>query len=925
MTATEQKQAAHKFTELWLRYKEGKNEIEITQKFWMNLLRTVYGVQNVEEFIDFERKVRVDDKPKRIDGYIPSTKVLIEQKKRGTPLDKKIHQSDSEELTPYEQAKRYADNLRNELRPNWIVVCNFDEFRIHDLNSDTPSHFETVRLSELATDYHRMKFLQDISSTKIYKETEVSRKAGKLIGEIYAELEKQYGSNMTDMQKHELNVLCVRLVFCLYAEDAEIFEKNQFGDYLRDCPIEMFRYKLNDLFAALGTKNRESLFIDPRAKSFKYVNGGLFNDTSISIPPITQKVKDLLVNRASDELNWSGISPTIFGAMFESTLNPETRHDGGMHYTSVENIHKVIGPLFLDALQDELEDIFAMPEGRSRRNRLLNFQDKLASITCMDPACGSGNFLTETYISLRRMENRILRDLHRNDTLLIGEFNNPVKVSIEQFHGIEINDFAVSVAKTAMWIAENQMRTETEDIVKLHDDFLPLTRHTNVQHGDALRMEWSDLVSPDKLSYIIGNPPFLGYSNQSKEQREDLQEVFVDEKGKPYKNVGKLDFVAAWYMKSAQMMQQNPKIRTALVSTNSITQGEQVAILWRPLVERFGLQIHFAWRTFVWDGDANVHCIIIGFGKEKSNHTPRIFDGEACIEAKHINAYLLDMEDVWVENNKKQISGAPKMCKGSQPTGNFNVSEEERQMLQQNHPELMPYIRRFMGATEFINNQFRYCFWLKEASPNIIRRCPWLMNRIEDIKKQREKSTKAATRKKAETPTLFDEDRQPDSDYLLVPRHSSEKREYIPIGFMTKDVICGDANLLVADATLYHFGVLTSSLHMAWTAIIGGKIKSDPRYSNDIVYNNFPWPEVTESQKDEIMVLAQKVLDERNRWTDSSLADLYDVNSMPPELRKAHKNLDKAVLKLYGLKPDTDEMNIVKHLLMLYKRIKEEE
>ena len=923
MNHTEQKQAAKKFAIFWQKYKEGQNEIQITQKFWLNLLRTVYGVENVEEFIDFEAKVRVDGKSKRIDGLIPSTKVLIEQKKRGITLDHKINQSDKLELTPYEQAKRYADHLPNKSRPNWIVTCNFDEFHIHDLNSESPERYETVRLEDLPNEYHRMKFLQDISSTHIYKEIEVSRKAGKLIGDIYTELEKQYGGHMDDRQKHELNVLCVRLVFCLYAEDAGIFDKNQFGDYLRDFPTEMLHYKLKDLFIALGSSNREGLFIDPKAKKFKYVNGGLFSDTTLNVPPITPEVKDLLIGEASDKLDWGGISPTIFGALFESTLNPQTRHDGGMHYTSIENIHKVIDPLFLDDLKDELEDILCTGTAKQRRRKLVDYQEKLAKVNCLDPACGSGNFLTETYLSLRRLENRALKEIYR-DGPLMGGLLNPIRVNISQFYGIEINDFAVSVAKTAMWIAEYQMREETGEIVKLEDDFLPLKSYANIHQGNALRTDWQQIVNPDNLAYIIGNPPFLGYSNQNSAQKEDLLSVFVDEKGKSYKNTGKIDYVAGWYMKSALMMQANPKVQTALVSTNSITQGEQVANIWKPLVERFGLHIDFAWRTFRWDsessGKAHVHCVIIGFSIGERKRKPIIFDGESQIEAKHINGYLIDMENVWVESNKKQISGAQKMCKGSQPTGNLFVTLEERSNLIASYPDVLPYVRKFLGAMEFINGQERYCLWLKEANPSVIRKCPIILERIEEVRNERLKSTKAATRKWAESPTLFTEDRQPNADYILVPRHSSEKRVYIPMGFISKNVICGDANLLIPNATTYDFGILTSVLHMAWMRVICGRIKSDYRYSADIVYNNFPWPEATEEQKQRISNLAQRALDARASHPDWSLADLYHPDFMPQDLRRAHKELDKAVLKLYGLKSDIDEMDIVRHLLELYKR-----
>lgn len=925
MNHTEQKQAAKKFAIFWQKYKEGQNEIQITQKFWLNLLRTVYGVENVEEFIDFEAKVRVDGKSKRIDGLIPSTKVLIEQKKRGIALDHKINQSDKLELTPYEQAKRYADHLPNKSRPNWIVTCNFDEFHIHDLNSESPERYETVRLEDLPNEYHRMKFLQDISSTHIYKEIEVSRKAGKLIGDIYTELEKQYGGHMDDRQKHELNVLCVRLVFCLYAEDAGIFDKNQFGDYLRDFPTEMLHYKLKDLFIALGSSNREGLFIDPKAKKFKYVNGGLFSDTTLNVPPITPEVKDLLIGEASDKLDWGGISPTIFGALFESTLNPQTRHDGGMHYTSIENIHKVIDPLFLDDLKDELEDILCTGTAKQRRRKLVDYQEKLAKVNCLDPACGSGNFLTETYLSLRRLENRALKEIYR-DGPLMGGLVNPIRVKISQFYGIEINDFAVSVAKTAMWIAEYQMREETGEIVKLEDDFLPLKSYANIHQGNALRTDWQQIVNPDNLAYIIGNPPFLGYSNQNSEQKEDLLSVFVDEKGKAYKNTGKIDYVAGWYMKSALMMQANPKVRAALVSTNSITQGEQVANIWKPLVERFGLHIDFAWRTFRWDsestGKAQVHCVIIGFSIGERKRKPVIYEGESRVEAEHINPYLMDFENVWIESRTNPLCDVPQLANGGKPTdGGFLImtAEEMNEFLNE-EPSATCLIRPFMMGKDFIDRKSRYCLWLKGISPSVFNKYVFVKERIQNVREFRLKSTKAATRMKADTPALFDEIHEPISDYIAIPKVSSESRKYLPVDYLSFNVIPGDNLFYVQCASIYHFGFLTSCVHNAWMRLVCGRMKSDYRYSSTIVYNNFPWPETTEEQKQKISDLAQRILDARASYPDWSLADLYHPDFMPKDLRRAHKELDKAVLKLYGLKPDIDEMDIVRHLLGLYKR-----
>lgn len=924
MKAVEQRKEAFGFVKRWRENVKNKTEREITSSFWEDLLQNIYGVEYPGVFIDFEKKVRVpgEPKPKRIDGYIASTKVLIEQKSRGVNLDRKIEQSGGILLTPYEQAKRYADNLKNTERPDWIVVCNFEEFRIHNLNSERADEYQSVFLEDLPKEYHRLAFLQDITNTHIYKEVDVSRKAGKLIGEIYTELQKQY-EILDERAMHELNVLCVRLVFCLFAEDAGIFTKNQFGNYLRPYSSNELQYKLHDLFTALGTTKRDNLFIDPRAKEFDYVNGGLFQDTAIGIPPITEEVKQLLVEKSSDNFNWENISPTIFGGIFEDTLNPETRHDGGMHYTSIENIHKVIDPLFLDDLKEELSSILSLKAEWLKKQRLLDFHKKLGSIQCLDPACGSGNFLTETYLSLRRIENVVIKARYGDGYIFEAEWMTPIVVSIGQFHGIELNDFAVSVAKTAMWIAEFQMRKETYSIVKFNEPYLPLKNYANIVKSNALRTDWNEVASAKKLSYIIGNPPFLGSSEQSEEQKDDL--VFVLANGKKKLAPKELDYVAGWYTKTAQMMQKNPKIRAALVSTNSITQGEQVALMWKPLVERYGLWIDFAHRTFVWDGKANVHCVIIGFGVGERTRTPIIYDGETKIAASHINAYLMDYEDVWVQNRTSTLCDISSMIYGSKPTGNFKVTEKDRRMLQEKYPDVMPYIRRFVGATEFISNTPRYCFWLKDAPSSIVRKCPWLMERIEAIRNQRLSSTKLATRKKAESPMLFDEDRQPNTNYMIVPCHSSGNREYIPIGFMGKEVICGNANQLIPNATPYLFGILTSSLHMAWTNIIGGKIKSDPRYSGTIVYNNFPWIEATDEQKDKIAELAQTVLDVRKKREDvgDSLADMYDVKAMPDELRKAHRNLDRAVLKLYGLKTDAEEMDIVRHLLGLYKNLSE--
>ena len=925
MKHIEQKKAAEEFVRFWL-YEKGYEKGQ-SVLFWEELLRDVYGVKKPSKILVPEDSLRVEKSQRFVDLRIPSTKVMIEQKGAHIDLTKPERQSGmTEKLTPFQQVHHYILGLGRSEHPKWIVVCNFKEFHIHDMEhpNDAP---EILLLENLPGELHRLQFLVDTDSTHVQSEEAVSVKAGNLVGELYDLLLKQYGDRPTEEDLRSLNVLCVRLVFCLYAEDAKVFKekKDQFHDYLSKFPADGIREALIALFRILDTpKGERSKFERPELLAFPYVNGGLFSrKLNVEIPMFTDGLRTLLLDKASYGFDWSEISPTIFGAMFENTLNPKERRKNGMHYTTIENIHRLIGPLFLDVLTRELDEVMAMPTGGSRTRKLNAFQDKLSGIRVLDPACGSGNFLTETFLSLRRLENKVIKELHHGQ-MMIGEYRNPVKVSIEQFYGIEINDFAVNVAKTAMWIAESQMRDETARMITLEDDFLPLTRQTHIHHGNALRTEWSDIVKPEELTYIVGNPPFLGYSNQSKEQKDDLQKVFVDECGKPYKNSGKLDFVAAWYMKSAEMMQRNLKLRGALVSTNSITQGEQVATLWRPLVERFGLHIDFAWRPFVWDGEANVHCVIVGFSTGKPTVKPVIFEGEKRIEVEHINAYLLDMNDVWVEKRKTVICESPKMITGNRPAdGNHLIIEEDEfEDIKKSHPEVLPFVKRLVGSKEYINALPRYCLWLTKASPADIQNISYIRNKVELCREARLSSPDKGRQKLSETPWLFRETRNP-ADYLVVPATSSIQRDYIPMGFLGEETIASNAALIVPGATLYHFGIMTSKLHIAWTAAVGGKLKSDYRYSNDLVYNNFPWPETTDEQKREITELARQILDARIEWPECSLVHLYNAKFMPPALRKAHKNLDRAVLKLYGLKPDTAELDIVRHLLGLYKELSE--
>ena len=629
MTDVQQRAAARQFAADW---KDRGDEKQETQAFWLALLQKVFGVDEPEKYISFERRVEVDDTrtgkstTKFIDGYIPQTRVLVEQKGKDIVLTRGYKQSDGSLLSPYQQARRYGAYLPQSEQPRWIVVCNFQTFEVHDMNFPNGEP-EVLTLADLAADCSKLNFLVNTGSDAIKHEEKVSLQAGELVGVLYDALLQQYKDPTDPKTLKSLNALCVRLVFCLYAEDAGIFNhrRDMFHDYLRDIPAHGIRKALVELFRTLDQKPQDRdkyLFDDnPTLAAFPYVNGGLFADEDIEIPPFTEELKSLLLSKASQDFDWSAISPTIFGAVFESTLNPDTRRSGGMHYTSIENIHKVIDPLFLNGLKAELEEIKAIPVERTREARLAAYQSKLASLTFLDPACGSGNFLTESYISLRRLENqvieeRIILDKGRHGYQVAGQVAwgegalNPVQVSIHQFYGIEINDFAATVAKTALWIAESQMLKETEDIVAHQIDFLPLKSYANITEANALRLNWEDVVPKGKLNYIMGNPPFVGARLMNADQKADVNLIFDG-----WKNAGNLDYVCCWYKKTADLM-QGTAIRSALVSTNSVSQGESVANLWKPLFES-GVHIDFAHRTFRWDSEAktkaHVHCLLLRF------------------------------------------------------------------------------------------------------------------------------------------------------------------------------------------------------------------------------------------------------------------------------------------------------------------------
>lgn len=929
MTDAQQREAARQFYYRW----NGKGkEDEDARSYWIELLHDILGVEDVTQRVQFEKKLTGSKgTTEKIDIYIPETRVIIEQKSLGIDLSKP--QPGHGYKTPYEQAKDYDNYLPYEERARWIVLSNFRDIWIYDLNTRKPEPVK-LQLEELPAKYHLLDFLTNKRTKQVTEEVELSKAAGELVGKIRDRFLTQYNDPLAPRTQKSLNILCVRLVFCFYAEDAGLFgAKDAFSRYILQYKPGDIRGKLVELFKALDKplKERADMYLPEEVEAFPYVNGGLFSDENIVIPKITQELKDTLAEAA--KFDWSKISPTIFGAVFESTLNPETRRAGGMHYTSIENIHKVIDPLFLDDLREQLEEIKKIQVPGTQKKKLKEYQKKLAGLVFFDPACGSGNFLTETYLSLRRIENEVLRLIVAADNktmtgqITFGfEESSPIQVSIHQFYGIEINDFAVSVAQTALWIAESQTMKETEDIVHQSLDFFPLKTYKGITHTNALRVNWAECVPVEQLSYIMGNPPFVGYSLQTKEQKADILSLYVDENGKPYKTAGKIDYVSGWYWKASELMMQAPGILAAFVSTNSITQGEQVEGVWRPLYERFGIHIDFGYRTFIWDSEADqkahVHCVIVGFSKAHNKTKKQIYDEDNIYRVDNINPYLVSGDVVFISKRSKPLCDVPKMISGNRPAdgGHLILSKEEKEELIAKEKAAEPYIKRFMMGYEFINNVPRYCLWLVDVKPEELRKMPEVLKRVAACKEDRLNG--ADDRKKlAETPTQFRETRNPES-FIALPVVSSQRRRYIPIGYLHKDVIAGNKLFMIENASMYHYGVITSNVHMSWMRLTAGRLKSDYSYSKDIVYNNFPWPSPSLEQRKRIEDTARGILDARALYPDSSLADLYDPLTMPPELRKAHTANDRAVMQAYGMPiKETDEAACVAWLMRLYQKM----
>ncbi|NLA23643.1 MAG: class I SAM-dependent DNA methyltransferase, partial [Bacteroidales bacterium] len=893
----------------------------------------------------FEYRVtKLDDHDVYIDMLWKGT-LLVEMKSKGKNLDK-----------AYEQARSYLEGLKQYELPKYILICDFNIFKLYDLEDDSIVEFQ---LPELVNNVQHFGFIAGYQKREFKEQDPVNIKAAELMGKLHDKL-KAIG-----YEGHHLELYLVRLLFMLFAEDTTIFDKDIFIDFIEQRTAEDgsdLAARLSELFYILNTPSEKRLKnIDEQLNAFPYVNGKLFEE---QLPPASfdTEMRNILIECCY--LDWGKISPAIFGSMFQTVMNPVERRNIGAHYTSEKNIMKLIKPLFLDELWAEFQSI------KTNKNKLISFHTKLSKLKFLDPACGCGNFLIITYRELRLLEIEILREINKPGQrfLNIGDI---IKLNVDMMYGIEYEEFPARIAEVAMWLIDHQMNMLVSQEFGQYFVRLPLTKSANIFHGNALQVDWNNLISANeieilaknsiltvsepeeayttlkiktnkltiydqreftqdripektKFDYIIGNPPFVGASLQNKEQKADMGKIFAG-----FKGTGVLDYVAAWHLKAARLI-QNTQTKVAFVSTNSISQGEQVGILWNILLNQYNINIHFAHRTFKWSneakGKAAVYCVIIGFANFETNNK-LIFDyqdltGEPHeLKVKNINPYLVDAQDVLIGRRSKPICNVPIMSKGSQPTdGGFLLFyEQEKNDFLLEEPKAEKYIKPLISAYEFINGQKRFCLWLVDADPSELRQMPYLLKRLENVREMRLKSTKLATVKWADKPMLFTENRQPKSDYILIPSHSSENRTYIPIGLMTKDDILNNSCFSISDTSLYHFGIINSIMHMSWVKHVCGRIKSDFRYSVDIVYNNFPWPESpTEKQIKAIEDAAQNVLNTRAEFLNSSLADLYDPLTTPPSLLKAHNNLDKAVDLAYRSKIFLNEAQRMEFLFDLY-------
>lgn len=957
------KKAAHNFIVEWKnRGKEDKDYVE----FWEDLLEDIFGVSKARKEIEPQSKVKFEGSTKRIDIRVKTSKVVIEQKSNDVNLDLKQKQSGKDAsgnevwLTPMEQAIRYYNNLDKPEQGRYVIVSNFKEFRIWDsYHKNAP--VKRIALEELPSRWREFKFLYEPYRPEGYvdekREERVSSTASDYIRNLYDTI---YASKKewTKSELQSLNMFCVRVVFCLFAEDAGIFDDGQFSTFLNKFPAKDLSKKFDALFFWLDMKdsNRHEYYklADVEIQNFPYVDGGLFNNTDLfyETPTLNKAAYDILKSawnltlKDTDEtFDWSEISPTNFGCIFESTVDRDVRESGGMHYTTPSNIHRVIDPLFLDNLKAELERIENLPLGTSgqkdqKYRELEAYRDRLADIRFLDPACGSGNFLTECYKSLHELELRAIESEleFQHDAILPNA--DPCRVRMGQFYGIEIDHFAASVARASLWIAGCQLIQQTAKVLHCAIDPLPLDKNNNVVHGDALEIDWETVLKPNKNhpTYIIGNPPFKGArgGNDTKEEKErkkaQMQSVMneVTPKGKPvWANVGDMDFVCAWYVKAARFMQNRTFVKAAFVSTNSIVQGEQAVILWKPLMEHYKMKISFAWRTFKWFNEAKkvaqVHCVIVGFYCGRKKEEPcRIFEeGEPDVICKQISNYLLPSQTYFINPlMAKPLCDVPKIGMGNQPIddGNYLFTKQQMQDFIAIEPLSESYFHEYYGSEEFSNGTPRYCLWLGDCEPDVLSRMPHAMKRVEAVKQFRLKSDRSKTRELAETPRNFATENMPQTDYLVLPEVSTQRRKYIPFGYMTPSIICSNKVRLMPNATPYHFGILESRVHMAWMRVVCGRMKSDYSYSVEIVYNNFPWPQnVSQEQMSKITTTAQAILTARINHPTSTLKQLYDPNLMPSDLVDAHRKNDHAVISAYSYLGISSEMTDEEIALVLLR------
>ena len=866
----------------------------------------VFGISS-KRVSTFEHRVKkLDEK----DGYIDllwKGTILIEMKSRGKNLDK-----------AYQQAKDYTHGLKQHELPKYILISDFENFRLYDLDEDKTIEF---KLNDLVNNVQHFGYILGYQK-KVYKEQDPANiKAAELMGKLHDRLEE------IGYTGHPLEVYLVRILFLLFAEDTTIFNKQQFQDYLEQRTAEDgsdLAAKLQELFQVLNTP-KENRFknLDEQLADFPYVNGKLFEE-NLPTASFDTKMRQALLDCCY--IDWSKISPAIFGSMFQSVMNPKERRNLGAHYTSETNILKLIKPLFLDDLWKEFESIKdAASSAAQAKNRLAEFHKKLSTLKFLDPACGCGNFLVITYRELRLLELEILRASNKTGQRVF-DVREIIHLDVDMMYGIEYEEFPARIAEVAMWLIDHQMNMQISNEFGQYFVRLPLKKAAKIVHGNALNVDWESVVSKNELSYIIGNPPFIGKKEQKPEQKADMEKVFANIKGS-----GVLDYVTAWYLKAAHYI-QDTKIKVAFVSTNSIVQGEQVGLLWSLMFNKYKIKIHFAHRTFSWrneaKGNAAVHCVIVGFANydttNKSIFEYEDIKGEAHeIKAININPFLVEGKDITVKNRKSPICKVPEMNYGSMPIdeGNLILTDEEKEEALKNEPQIINAIKKYTGGDEFINNKKRWCLWLQNIEPSVLKNSKFILDRIEKTKNFRLSSNRAATNKLAEKPMLFGEIRQPNSKYIIIPKVSSENRKYIPIGILEPTTITSGSALIIPNANLFMFGIMTSVMHMVWMKATCGRMKSDFQYSASIVYNNFPFPDnPNDKQIKAIETAAQKVLDARLQFPNSSLADLYDPLTMPPTLIKAHNELDKAVDLAYRPQAFTSEANRMVFLFELYEK-----